>query len=410
MRILVVTAIPPQTQPTNAVGLVSHTLLTGLLAHHQLTLVTLVGPDAEEVAALEQLRAAGVDVQAVPSSIRPGRQSWRRRWQLVSGMLGGRHPFRTVWFYDPAVQARLDRLLADNTFDVVQLEDNAVGLYRYATRCPLVLTEYEVRRPRPIDWNGLRLSNWRRWLWDEVDWQRWPGYQRAVWSRAQRLQVFTPRDAVAVQAQTPALAGRLRINPFGLPLPPLPDPAREEPLTLVFTGGFTHRPNVDGALWVGRELMPALRERCPGVRLMLVGSYPTHDVQALAGADIEVTGRVPAVEPYLERAAVILAPVRIGGGMRMKVLQGMALGKAVVTTPLGAEGLGQMNVPPPLALAEDAAELVAATAGLLADPAARRRLGAQARAFVAEHFSADAFARRTEAVYAELVQPEAQLA
>jgi glycosyltransferase involved in cell wall biosynthesis len=87
----------------------------------------------------------------------------------------------------------------------------------------------------------------------------------------------------------------------------------------------------------------------------------------------------------------------------MKVLQGMALGKAVVTTPLGAEGLTQEAGPPPLALANDVAGLVAAAAALLGDAPARRALGQRARAFVAEHYSTAAYVRRTEAVYRELL-------
>jgi glycosyltransferase involved in cell wall biosynthesis len=139
---------------------------------------------------------------------------------------------------------------------------------------------------------------------------------------------------------------------------------------------------------------------------MLVGSYPPPEVQALAAADICVTGRVPEVEPWLEQAAVVLAPVRIGGGMRTKVLQGMAMGKAVVTTPLGAEGLSTVDGRPPLVIGQDAASLAQATAALLASARERRVLGASARTFVAKHFSAEAYVRRLESVYAELTLSE----
>jgi glycosyltransferase involved in cell wall biosynthesis len=115
---------------------------------------------------------------------------------------------------------------------------------------------------------------------------------------------------------------------------------------------------------------------------------------------------VPEVEPWLEQAAVVLAPVRIGGGMRTKVLQGMAMGKAVVTTPLGAEGLSTVDGQPPLAIAQDAASLARVTAALLASARERRVLGARARAFVAKHFSAEAYVRRLEAIYAELARIE----
>jgi glycosyltransferase involved in cell wall biosynthesis len=172
---------------------------------------------------------------------------------------------------------------------------------------------------------------------------------------------------------------------------------------VLFVGNFTHPPNVDAALWLGQEIMPVLRCLAPGVHLSLVGIYPPASVQALAGADIEVTGHVPAIEPWFAEAAVVLAPLRIGGGMRMKVLQAMAMGKAVVTTPRGAEGLAVAGCPPPLIAAEGGEAIAAATATLLAAPESRHALGEQARAFVQAHFSATAHVDRLEAIYAELL-------
>jgi polysaccharide biosynthesis protein PslH len=97
-----------------------------------------------------------------------------------------------------------------------------------------------------------------------------------------------------------------------------------------------------------------------------------------------------------------VVPVRTGGGMRMKVLQAMAYGKPVVTTARGAEGLRVNELPLPLVTAEDTEGIAAATAQLLADPVRRRTLGQAARAYVAEHFSPEAYALRQEAIYAEL--------
>jgi glycosyltransferase involved in cell wall biosynthesis len=201
---------------------------------------------------------------------------------------------------------------------------------------------------------------------------------------------------------TPELSERIRVNPFGIALARPLDPTKEEPGQLVLSGNFSHLPNVDGALWLVKEIMPILRRRYPGVKLSIVGNAPPPSVKALACEDIVVTGRVSEIEPYLERASVILAPLRIGGGQRMKVLQGMALGKAVVTTPRGAQGLSIAQIAPPLAIASNAEAFAEATSHLLKNTAARRKLGQQARAFVEQHYSQAAYAERLEAVYAEL--------
>jgi glycosyltransferase involved in cell wall biosynthesis len=174
----------------------------------------------------------------------------------------------------------------------------------------------------------------------------------------------------------------------------------------LFVGNFTHAPNVDAALWLGAAIMPLLRQRCPGVRLTLVGPYPPRSVQALACEDVVVTGRVPQLEPYLEQAAVVIAPIRIGGGMRMKVLHSMAQGKAVVTTARGAEGLALNGHALPLIVAEDVESIVTTTAALLHSREQRQRLGQQARAFVAAHYSPRAYAQRLQAVYAEVVKEQ----
>lgn len=396
-----VTPMPPQSQPTNGVALVTRAQIEGLRDRHRVTLVTVAGPDPAELAAVDELRAEGIEVLAVRRTEPAGWGRWRRRFRFAGALAQGAYPFRTIWFWEPELQRILDRLLAERQFDLIQLDDNAVGIYHYPAAAPTVLVEHEVREPRPPNWQGLAVAGWQRWVLDELDRQRWPRYQQQVWRRFDRVLVFTPHDAAVAAVVAPALANRIRVTPFGIVLPTAADPQREQPGTIVFAGGFSHPPNVDAALWLGHEMMPLLRRLHPGVRLALVGSYPPPEVEALARDDIAVTGRVPEIEPYLEQAAVVLAPVRLGGGMRTKVLQGMGMGKAVVTTPLGAAGLiGPAE--PPLVIAADASAFARETARLLNSDGERRALGRRARTFVAEHYSAAAYARRLESVYAEL--------
>jgi glycosyltransferase involved in cell wall biosynthesis len=231
----------------------------------------------------------------------------------------------------------------------------------------------------------------------EVDRRRTPVYQRSLWARFDRIQVYTARDADDVRRLAPEVADRVRVNPFAIPLPAAADtPGR--PGRVAFLGNYRHAPNVDAALRLGRRLMPLLRVRHPGVRLALAGADPPRDVRALACADIEVPGYVKDADAFLGEAAVVLAPVREGGGMRMKVLHAMALERAVVTTPLGAEGLGAGA---PVVVAEDDEGLARETARLLADDAARRALAVRARAHVERHHTPRSYADRLEALCAE---------
>ncbi|MBI2865270.1 MAG: glycosyltransferase [Chloroflexi bacterium] len=403
MRILMVTPMLPRRQGAGAIPVLLYAELTGLIGRHEVTLVTVVEPEAPAKDAIRDLQRMGVRLYALPQAMPAGWSRWSRRWRLATMWLRGKYPWRTVWFWDPAIQRILGELGSEDAFDVVQVEDNAMGAYRYPIRAPVVLTEYEVRRPRPIAWRGPKNGNRSRWFIKELDWQRWTSYQAWVWRRFDRVQVLSSRDAAAVQSIAPDLAERVRVNPFPVEIPPLPQRPSGDGKSVVFVGNFNHPPNVDAALWLGREIMPLLQRQSPGVRLAIIGPDPPAEVHSLAGPDIVVTAGVPQVEPFIEEAAVVMAPVRIGGGQRMKVLQAMAMGKAVVTTARGAEGLSTGSVEAPLAIADNAEGIARATAALLDSAEARTVLGARARAHAMAQFSPSAYVGRLEMVYAELL-------
>jgi glycosyltransferase involved in cell wall biosynthesis len=278
----------------------------------------------------------------------------------------------------------IDRLLAREPFDVIHAENVGVGTFRYPETMPKVLTEQEVGR------HGSAASD------------DWTAIQPVIWKPFDRVQVFTPRDAALLRSVAPAFSDRVRVNPFGIDLPPAPDPAREDPESVVFVGSFNHAPNVDAAAWLAREIMPHVIARRPSVRLWLVGEDPPPSILRLAGPHLVVTGRVRDVAALLATAAVVVAPVRIGGGMRRKVLEALALGRAVVTTELGTEGLAGPPSELPVMLAGTAVEFGDCVLRLLASPSERRDLGGRGRAYVAAYHSWTGYADRLDAVYAEI--------
>ena len=402
MRVLLVVPVPPQADGGGAIPVLLYAELLGLRERHQVTVVTAVGDEAGEAEAARRLREEGVDIR-VADRRRPPPGAARRRRQLrmAARWARGRWPWRTVWFADPAIQREIDAACGESDFDVVAVEDSAMSVFRYPAGVPTVFTHHEVLRPRPVDWRPGAPRRWPGWAFGELDWRRWRRFQRLAWGRFDLVQVFSRRDADLIAALAPEVAARVRVDPFGLVLPPPADPAREVPGTVLFVGAFAHPPNRDAALWLAREIMPAVRERAPGARLRIVGSAPPPEVRELAGPEVEVLADAPSVLPHLAEAAVVMAPVRTGGGMRMKVLQAMAAGKAVVTTPRGTEGYTGFGEEPPLAVAEGGAGIAAATAALLGDDEGRRHLGARAREFAERHHSPAAWAERQTAVFEE---------
>lgn len=402
MRILLLAPMVPQRDGAGAIPVLLHALVVGLLRRHDVTLVTAVGDEPGESDAADALARSGVDLHVADRRRPPpGRRRWQRRWQLASTWAREGWPWRTVWFAAPTVQEMLDRLARTRKFDIVAVEDSSMSVFRLPEGVPAVLTEHEVRRPRSVDWRAGPPARWPSWALGELDARRWASFQRTVWGRFDRLQVFSARDARAMEELAPEVAARVRVNPFGLVLPPTSDPAQERAGTVLFVGNFTHPPNTDAAVWLAREVMPAVRARHPAARLQIVGTAPPQDVLELRGPEVDILADVPSVEPHLAAACVVVAPVRTGGGMRMKVLHALAAGKAVVTTPQGTDGYTGFDEAVPLEVSDDAAGIAAATAALLDDVPRRRELGRRARAFAERHHSPPAWAARLEAVYEE---------
>lgn len=395
------TPMPPSLELTGAIPKQLHALLAGMRERHEVTVITVAGPDPGELAAADRLREDGVDAHVVRRLAGGPLGSWRRRSRIVWGWTALRLPWRPLWCYAADAQGLIDRLTAGDAFDLVAVEDNAMAVYRYPAGLPSVLTEHEVRRPRRARWPRPGSPGWPSRILAEIDWGRWRRYQARAWARFDLVQTFTARDAASVVEMVPALQGRTRVIPFGIDVPPACNPGLQEPGSLLFAGSMTHYPNVDAALWLARDVLPKIRSRNPGARLVIAGPHPPPEVQALAGEYVEVTGWVPELRPVMERAEVVLAPVRTGGGMRMKVLEAMALGKAVVTTPRGAEGLQVGDHLPPLRVADDPQAIAEATLALLEDRETRESMARAARAFVEEHHGSRAYATRLEAIYRE---------
>jgi glycosyltransferase involved in cell wall biosynthesis len=401
MRILLVTSMVPDRGGIGAIPKLLAAELEGLGERHEVTLLTTFGEDPGQAEAAARLRASDYDVHAVDrrrSSSLPRR--WWVRTDLAGTWLTRPWPWRVVCGA-AGVQPLLDRLLAEREFDVIAVEDNPMAVLRFPAGVPVVFTEHEAIRAPADQWRASRLRERPLAALRARDWRRWEGFLPRAWERFDLLQVFCEADAAAVRRRAPALAERVRVNPYGMILPPAADPARETPGTVLFTGTFAHLPNRDAALWLASEIMPAVRSRRPEATLRIVGRTPPREVLELAGPGVEIVADAESMEPHLEAAAVIVAPVRSGGGMRMKVLEAIGRGKAVVTTGLGAEGFSSFDEALPFAVADDAAGQAEAIAALLADDERRRALGAQAREFAVRHHSPAAWAERLERVFAE---------
>jgi len=167
---------------------------------------------------------------------------------------------------------------------------------------------------------------------------------------------------------------RVTVVPTGVDLAQYrPDPSAPDPSPIVtFVGAMDWEPNVDGVEYFASEMWPAIQAEVPEAKLRIVGRNPDRRVKKWASESIEITGRVPSVVEYLQQSSVVIVPLRIGGGTRLKIYEAMATAKAVVSTTVGAEGLDVQHGRD-IMLADDAASFAQAVIMLLRDRELRRR-------------------------------------
>jgi glycosyltransferase involved in cell wall biosynthesis len=159
---------------------------------------------------------------------------------------------------------------------------------------------------------------------------------------------------------------------------------------------------VDAARRLAGSIFPSVQKQFPELKLFIVGENPPADLKRMSGEKVIVTGRVPDLTPYLDRAALLVAPVQLGGGMRIKVLESLAAGKAIVTTPLAAEGLDIVDGEQ-LAIAETDVQFTERIVHLLQHPEERLALAGRARTWACEHTAWDKSISKYEILYEELL-------
>lgn len=200
-----------------------------------------------------------------------------------------------------------------------------------------------------------------------------------VYARADGVIVVTEDDRKALLAA--GLKTPVYVVPNVVPLQERPE--RERAPEVLFVGGFSHAPNADGLLWFMRECWAPIREQVPEATLTVVGSNATAPVRALAGTPgVRVEGYVPTTGPYLERAAVSIAPLRYGGGMKGKVCEALAAGMPLVSTTAGVSGLMPQHRVHAW-VADDPAGFVQGVVTCLRDPKTAAEMGRKGRELVA---------------------------
>ena len=329
------------------------------------------------------------------------RRSVGRQWgQLAVSLMRHKPTWVTAWTSE-AYAAAVQSAVKSWQPDIVHIAYHVMGQYLPALgdcKAPRVLTEHE---PATRAATHVRSTSLIARLLNHYDRQAWKQFEPAVIRQVQAVVVFTETDREAIEDLVPGTP--VFTIPLGTEIPDKAlDPLGCTPPNLLFFGNFMHPPNIDAALRTARTIFPPLEARFPELELYLIGDKPPDELRRTANNKIRVTGCVPDLAPYINRASIFVAPLRVGGGMRLKVLEALAAGKAVVASPRAVEGLNVVNGEP-VSIAETDADFCAAITELLADPEKRISLGKKARAWACANLGWEKSIAAYEALHRRLI-------
>ncbi len=323
--------------------------------------------DLRNVASLDGLAAS---VNAV--HVRP----WRSRWRALRALFSGR-PLSVSMLDEPALHHATRDAVARLQPDVLFVYSSTVA--QYAEPFDDLIRIIHFADLDSQKWLGLSRRTWppMRWIY-AIEARRLLRYERMLGRRFSRSFVCTEQEAEDFRRLLPGQAVDVLRNGIDLAFFRSGEAPRR-PAALVFTGVMSYPPNVDAMTWFCEAILPLVRAEVPEVTLVICGSAPSRCVRRLARLPgVSVTGRVADVRPYLDRASLFVAPLRLGRGIQNKLLEAMAMGLPVVTTDAALRATG--IAPGDGIVAADTPDAFAATVvGLLRDDAERERMQRAAR-------------------------------
>jgi glycosyltransferase involved in cell wall biosynthesis len=361
---------------------------------HQVSVLTYEETgEAEKVAAVNAL---GATVHTVPRASGSGRG--KRLEQLSSVFSRRSHQRRNL--HSDAMQAKLDELRSREQFDVIQIESSQLAGFSFDPRSVLVVDEHNIeyellyRMYRTERSAVRRFYNWlefTKFKREEID--TWRSVAGCVMTSAREQKIIR---GLAPGKPTIVGANAVDVEYFA------PSAQPTDGNALVMTGLMHYRPNIDGAVYFLQEIFPRILASRPDAIFYIVGAGATHELKGFASPNVVVTGTVPDVRPYAQKAAVFVVPLRMGGGTRLKVLEGLSMEKAVVSTSVGCEGIDVVHGEH-LLVADEPQAFADAVLKLSNDRKLAAKLGRQGRALMERKYKWEAIVERLEEFYHQLL-------
>ena len=324
----------------------------------------------------------------------------KRRQQFTS--LLSTRSFQWKFHHSDALQVALDRLVREQTIDLILVEFSQMAGYQFPTGVPVVLDEHNVEFDL-LDRMAARESSVVRKFFNSVEAKKFRREEIAACRVAALTLVTSERDGDLLRQHAPRLRTATITN--GVDCDQFARPAGpRKPDTAVFVGATHYFPNEEGVLYFLREVFPRIKEKQSRFRFTVVGGKPPMSIVQLQSDAVQVTGYVNDVRPFMWESSVFVVPLRMGGGTRFKIVEAFAAGIPVVSTRLGAEGI-PVEDGRELLLADTPAEFAAAVLRVLANPGLAESLAQAGHEYVRRNFDWSVIGEKLNNELAAVLKP-----
>jgi sugar transferase (PEP-CTERM/EpsH1 system associated) len=356
--------------------------------------------DAEDDRHAEQLRDLNIAVTLIPAR-EPG------LWRKVGTVLLAPVPYSVAKYYSPAMDKAVEKLTRENAYDVVHCDHiHMTHYHKHFSRRPSLVDEHNVEYKILERCAGVEKAFIKKVLF---------GHQAGKMARFEARTIAAFSACTAVSDEDGRILKHLTKNvkpvytlPNGVDTEFFQPPDRRaagspEEDAVVFTGSMDWLPNDDAAVYFCKDILPLIWNIKPDVKFYIVGKGPSDALKGLTQGEgrVVLTGRVEDVRVIVNKSKVFVVPLRIGGGTRLKILEAMSMGKAVVSTSIGAEGIAYSE-DKNIVLADTPEVFAGKVLSLLDDEQRRASLGVSGRALVLKQYDWDIVGATLNQIYEDL--------
>jgi sugar transferase (PEP-CTERM/EpsH1 system associated) len=373
-------------------------LLTRLSKSNEITYVA-YADEEKEADKISQLKSQNIEVVTVEKRKISKESKWFYAYLLIN--LFSPYPYIVSGHYTKRMQQTIDQLLKTKKYDLIHCEISPYGVFVHSYRSI----------PKVIVAHNIESDIWRRYylyekdrlkkIYVEIQLKKLMKYESGTLRKFDCCITVSKKDADYFRDYQ--YSSDIKVVDNGVDIDyfrPRHEPTRL--LNLVFTGSMDWRPNQDAVSYFIQEVFPIIKRENPKVTFTVVGRDPPPSIREISNQipGVEVTGTVDDVRSYIAQAHLYVVPLRIGGGSRLKILEALAMGKAVISTTVGAEGL-EVEDRKDIILVDDPVDFAEMVIKMLGDSHEIERLGTNGRLLVERRYSWDSLAQLQEQIWTE---------